>query len=54
MTPTTSTAPADAPHRPARGRGWTSRLPLRMRLVAGFCAAMLVVLAGAGAFLPAR
>lgn len=30
--------------------GWVGRLPLRVRLVAGFSAAMLLVLAAAGAF----
>ncbi|MGW5672172.1 hypothetical protein, partial [Micromonospora sp. NPDC003776] len=40
-----------------RPRRWTARwggLPLRVRLVAGFAAAMLVVLTGAGAFVYLR
>ena len=35
--------------RPRRG-GWASRLPLRLRLVAGFAVAMAVLLTAAGAF----
>jgi two-component system OmpR family sensor kinase len=37
-----------------RSRRWWNRLPLRIRLVAGFAAAMLLVLTGAGAFVYLR
>lgn len=42
-----------APKRPIRPLRWR-RLPLRVRLIAGFAAAMLAVLAGAGAFVYLR
>jgi two-component system, OmpR family, sensor kinase len=45
--------PKSAEPRRAIVRGWR-RLPLRIRLVAGFAAAMLVVLTGAGAFVYLR
>jgi signal transduction histidine kinase len=40
--------------RPARRPSWRQRLPLRVRLIGAFAAAMLVVLAGAGLFVYLR
>ncbi|SDX80756.1 Signal transduction histidine kinase [Modestobacter sp. DSM 44400] len=46
-----SSSPRSAAGRPGRLRSRVSRLPLRVRLVAGFTAAMTIVLIGTGAFL---